>query len=53
MGRRRIPREPEVKVAVRVATKQPVWFEWPVVAAIAALAAGVAGLSWLALAPVP
>ncbi|MNS32404.1 hypothetical protein D3C72_644870 [compost metagenome] len=47
MGRRRIPRAPEVKVAVRAEARQPVWFEVTAAAAIAVLAVALVGLGWL------
>ena len=47
MGRRRIPREPEVRVAVRAEGRQPEWFEATAIATIALLSASLAGLWWL------
>ena len=47
MGRRRISKAPEVKVAVRVEARQPVWFEATSAAAIAVLAVALVGLGWL------
>lgn len=50
MGRRQIPRQPEVKVAVRVAVAQPAWFEATAVATLALLASAMAGVWWMAAA---
>jgi hypothetical protein len=47
VGRRRISKAPEVKVAVRVEARQPVWFEVTAAAAIAVLAVALVGLGWL------
>ncbi|MFN3430799.1 MAG: hypothetical protein ACK46X_12685 [Candidatus Sericytochromatia bacterium] len=47
MGRRQMPRAPEVKVAVRAEARQPVWFELTAAAAIAVLAVALVGLGWL------
>lgn len=47
MGRRDIPREPEVKVAVRAEVTQPAWLEATALATIALLATTLAGLWWM------
>lgn len=52
MGRRHIPRQPEVKVAVRVEAAQPAWFEATAVATLALLASAMAGV-WWAIATLP
>jgi hypothetical protein len=53
VGRRQIPRQPEVKVAVRVAVAQPAWFEATAVATLALLASAMAGVWWMAAAQLP
>jgi hypothetical protein len=46
VGRRHIPRQPEVKVAVRVEAAQPAWFEATTIATLALLASATAGALW-------